>query len=202
MRLFRRREDPGTLLIVGLGNHERRYQHNRHNVGFMVVDHLAQTWGETIGKKQSRSLISTCKFGDARIILAKPQTYMNESGRAIQALLSYYKLRPHQMLVIFDDLDLPLGTIRMRPAGGTGGHRGMRSIQNGIKTQEYPRMRVGIGRPPGRMDPADYVLEDFKADELDVLATTLDRSVACLIRYLENGIDDAMNECNTPTQTP
>ena len=202
MKIFNRRKDETTNLIIGLGNHGNRYENNRHNIGFMVVDLLAEQWGETITKKQARSVLTSHRIGGSKIILAKPQTYMNESGRAVQALLNYYKITPDRMIVIFDDLDLPLGTIRMRPFGGTGGHRGMRSIQKLIHTQDYPRMRVGIGRPPGRMDPAAYVLQDFTQDEYEALQSTLSRSVDCLTHFLEHGLEEAMNSCNPSTQAP
>lgn len=202
MKLFRRKEPQSKCLVIGLGNHGARYKNNRHNIGFMIVDQLAVSWGLSIAKKQSRAKVVTHKVFDSQVILAKPQTFMNESGRAVQALLSYYKITPVQMIVLFDDLDLPLGTIRMRPFGGTGGHRGMRSIQNAIQSQDYPRMRVGIGRPSGRMDPAAYVLQDFSHNERDLVETTIDRAVDCLQRYLEHGIEDAMNMCNTSVEIP
>jgi PTH1 family peptidyl-tRNA hydrolase len=202
MKLFNRRKDETNNLIIGLGNHGNRYKNNRHNIGFMVVDLLAEQWGETITKKQARSVLTSHRISGSQVILAKPQTYMNESGRAVQALIDYYKVTPERMIVIFDDLDLPLGTLRIRPFGGTGGHRGMRSIQNKIHTQEYPRMRVGISRPPGRMDPAEYVLQDFKQDELENLQGTLNRAVGCLIHFLEHGLEEAMNSCNSPAQVP
>jgi PTH1 family peptidyl-tRNA hydrolase len=202
MKLFNRRKDETKNLIIGLGNHGNRYKNNRHNIGFMVVDLLAEQWGETITKKQARSVLTSHRISGSQVILAKPQTYMNESGRAVKALIDYYKVTPERMIVIFDDLDLPLGTLRIRPFGGTGGHRGMRSIQNKIHTQEYPRMRVGISRPPGRMDPAEYVLQDFKQDELENLQGTLNRAVGCLIHFLEHGLEEAMKSCNSPAQVP
>jgi PTH1 family peptidyl-tRNA hydrolase len=202
MKLFNRRKDETKNLIIGLGNHGNRYKNNRHNIGFMVVDLLAEQWGETITKKQARSVLTSHRISGSQVILAKPQTYMNESGRAVQALIDYYKVTPERMIVIFDDLDLPLGTLRIRPFGGTGGHRGMRSIQNKIHTQEYPRMRVGISRPPGRMDPAEYVLQDFEQDELENLQGTLNRAVGCLIHFLEHGLEEAMKSCNSPAQVP
>ena len=168
----------------------------------MIVDQLANALGISIAKKQTRSLLAIHKQDSARIILAKPQTFMNESGRAVQSILSHFKISPERMMVIFDDLDLPLGTIRIRPSGGTGGHNGMRSIQAKINTQEYPRMRVGIGRPPGRMDPADYVLQDFSDEQLELLELTTKRAVECLVSYLEDGIEEAMTNCNAAIQLP
>jgi PTH1 family peptidyl-tRNA hydrolase len=200
MKLFSRRDGKPTHLILGLGNHGHAYRNNRHNIGFMVVDHLAKTWGETILKAQARSLTLIHHADDARVLLAKPQTFMNESGRAVEALLRYYKIPPERMLVIYDELDLPLGSIRVRPFGGTGGHRGMRSIQNTIRSQDFPRMRIGIDRPPGRMDPADYVLQDFNPEERETVLDTIERAVECLKVYLNQGIDQAMNSCNTPPE--
>jgi PTH1 family peptidyl-tRNA hydrolase len=168
----------------------------------MIVDRLAEHWGIAITKKQARSALISHKINRSQVILAKPETYMNESGRAVQALLNYYKVTPDQMIVVFDDLDLPLGTIRMRPFGGTSGHKGMRSIQTKIHTQDYPRMRVGIGRPPGKMDPAIYVLQDFEQAEVETLNLTLDRAVDCLVNFLNHGLEDAMNSCNKPQPTP
>jgi PTH1 family peptidyl-tRNA hydrolase len=196
MKLFSRRDDKPTHLLVGLGNHGQAYRNNRHNIGFMVVDHLAKTWGETISKAQARSLTLVYHTHDARVLLAKPQTYMNESGRAVEALLRYYKIPSERMFVVYDELDLPLGSIRVRPFGGTGGHRGMRSIQNTIHSQDFPRMRIGIDRPPGRMDPADYVLQDFNPEERQIVQDTIERAVECLKVYLNQGIEQAMNSCN------
>lgn len=196
MKFFKRRDPKPTYLLIGLGNPGNKYRNHRHNIGFMVVDHLAKQWGGTITKGQAKSLTMTHHLDDARIILAKPQKFMNESGRSVAALLKFYKIPLERILVIYDELDLPLGTLRMRPSGGTGGHRGMRSIQNEIQSQAYPRMRVGIDRPPGRMDPAHYVLQDFGQDELQIIDIILDRSVTCLQHFLDQGIEDAMNTCN------
>jgi PTH1 family peptidyl-tRNA hydrolase len=202
MKLFSRRDDKPTHLIVGLGNHGLAYKNNRHNIGYMVVDHLAELWGESITKAQARSLTLVHHVDEVKVILAKPQTYMNESGRAVDSLLRYYKIPSKRMLVVYDELDLPLGSIRMRPSGGTGGHRGMRSIQNVIRSQDFPRMRIGIDRPPGRMDPADYVLQDFNAEEHETVMDTIERAVMCLKVYLDQGIEQAMNSCNIPPEAP
>jgi PTH1 family peptidyl-tRNA hydrolase len=197
MKLFSRREEKTTYLIVGLGNHGLAYKNNRHNIGYMTVDHLAKTWGETISKTKARSLTLIHQIDGTRVILAKPQTFMNDSGRAVEELLRYYKIPLEHMLVVYDELDLPLGSIRLRPFGGTGGHRGMRSIQNTIRSQEFPRMRIGIDRPPGRMDPADYVLQDFSPEEQETVLDAIERAVECLKVYLRQGIEEAMNSCNT-----
>ena len=200
MKLFQRREEKPAYLMIGLGNPGNKYRNNRHNIGFMIVDHLAERWRGSITKGQAKSLTMIHHLHDSRVILAKPQKFMNESGRSVAALLKFYKIPLERLIVIYDELDLPLGTIRMRPEGGTGGHRGMLSIQNEIHSQAYARMRVGIDRPPGRMDPAHYVLQDFGPDELPIIEIILDRSVKCLQYFIDQGIDQAMNTCNNLPQ--
>jgi PTH1 family peptidyl-tRNA hydrolase len=187
---------------MGLGNPGQEYKNHRHNIGNRIVDHLAHTWGTEIKNKKARSLILEHEFEGSSIILAKPRTFMNESGRAAQALLSSFQIPVAKLLVVYDELDLPLGTIRMRPYGGTGGHRGMRSIQQAIGSQEFPRMRVGIGRPPGKMDPADYVLQDFTEVERQLLDSICKQAIDCLQVFLLKGIDDAMNQCNQSIEAP
>jgi PTH1 family peptidyl-tRNA hydrolase len=127
------------------------------------------------------------------IILAKPRTFMNRSGYAVAALARFYRVPLRRVLVVYDDLDLPLGTTRMRPFGGSGGHRGMRSIINQLGGRDFPRLRIGIGRPPGRMDPADYVLQDFSVDERALAEKALDQAVAAIETWLSDGIDEAMS---------
>jgi len=131
-----------------------------------------------------------------RLILAKPQTYMNHSGQAVGSLARFYKIPLDQLLVVHDDLDLPLGTLRMRPFGGTGGQRGMESIVARLGTRDFPRLRVGIGRPPGRMDPADYVLHNFDSDQQDLLPEVLGRAVNAIRMFILQDIETAMNEFN------
>ncbi len=194
--IFRRREKHWSL-IAGLGNPGRAYRHNRHNVGFMCIDQLAEDWSITLSKSQSKAIVATAQKQEEDIILAKPQTFMNNVGQSIGALSRFYKVDPPRLLVIYDDLDLPTGEIRMRPFGGAGGHRGMRSIIQRLGTSEFPRLRIGIGRPPGRMDPADYVLQDFAPDEKVLIDIALRHSQDCISRFLEEGIDAAMTYCNS-----
>jgi PTH1 family peptidyl-tRNA hydrolase len=123
----------------------------------------------TFSRTEHDALTAHGTIADERVILAKPQTFMNESGKAVQALTGYYKIPPERLLVIYDDLDLPLGTVRFRQEGSSGGHRGVQSIINRLSTRQFPRLRLGIGRPPGRMDPAAYVLQDFSEDEEPVM---------------------------------
>lgn len=194
--IFRRREKKWYLL-AGLGNPGRSYRENRHNVGFMCIDFLADHWSLSLSKSQSKAIISSGQVHEQDIILAKPQTYMNNVGQSIAALARFYKVEPARLLVVYDDLDLPTGQLRMRPFGGSGGHRGMRSIVERMGTSEFPRLRIGIGRPPGRMDPADYVLQDFHPDEQVSIEIALRQAEDCVTRFLVEGIDSAMTLCNT-----
>lgn len=184
------------FLIVGLGNPGPNFRHNRHNVGFMVVDALAAALGITIQRIELRALVGKGSLGGARVILAKPQTYMNNSGLSVGPLTRFYKIPLEQMLVVHDDLDLPFGTLRLRSFGGTGGQRGMESIVERLGTRAFPRLRVGIGRPPGRMDPADYVLHDFDPQQQDFLPEVLRTAVDAIHRFVLDGIEIAMNEFN------
>ena len=183
-------------MIVGLGNPGPRYAQNRHNVGFQIVDELAAQHGLSFDKRQFKALIASGRIDGQRVLLVKPQTYMNLSGEAVQPLVSYYKIELENLMVIFDDMDLPVGVIRLRPFGGAGGHNGMKSIINRLGSNRFPRLRVGIGRPPGRMDPAAYVLQDFSADEESLMAPVRDRAVQALETWLTSGIDAAMNAFN------
>jgi PTH1 family peptidyl-tRNA hydrolase len=147
-------------------------------------------------KRQSRARVALGVIGGMRVILAKPRTFMNESGRAVVPLARFYKVSSELLMVVYDDLDLPLGAVRLRPGGGSGGHKGMRSIIEHLGTQDFPRLRIGIGRPPGRMDPADYVLQDFSMEEEPLLEETLDLAVAAIELWTEEGIEAAMNQYN------
>jgi PTH1 family peptidyl-tRNA hydrolase len=183
-------------LIAGLGNPGPKYAANRHNVGFRCVERLGIALGLTLDKDQKQARVALGDFDGRRVVLAKPQTFMNESGRAVAALTRFYKVRLDCLLVVYDDLDLPLGSVRLRPEGGSGGHKGMRSIIEHLGTQEFSRLRIGIGRPPGRMDPAAYVLQDFSADEGPLLEETLERAVAAIETWLHQGVEVAMDQYN------
>ncbi len=183
-------------MIVGLGNPGPRYERNRHNVGFQVVDALAAGHGLTFDKRQFKALLAQGTIQGRRVLLVKPQTYMNLSGEAVQPLAHYYKVELSHLMVVFDDMDLPLGTLRLRPFGGAGGHKGMKSIIARLGSQRFPRLRIGIGRPPGRMDPAAYVLQDFTAEEEAIMAQVRERAVQALETWLDRGLDAAMNAFN------
>ena len=186
-----------AALIVGLGNPGREYADNRHSIGYRIVDRLAAAHEWRFSKKQNDALIALGALDVTRVIIAKPQTFMNLSGRAVQPLAKFYKVPLDRILVIFDDLDLPFGTIRLREKGGAGGHNGMKSIIERLGRGDFPRLRVGIGRPPGRMEPAAFVLRDFDADEAAALDDILDRAVSVIEAFIRSGIRVAMNQFNS-----
>lgn len=190
--------DNTPYLIVGLGNPGPKYHNNRHNVGFMIADALGDRANIPIRRFEFRALIGKGDFADERLILAKPQTYMNNSGQAVSALVNFYKIPTEKILVIHDDLDLPFGTLRMRPKGGAGGQRGVGSIIAKLNTIDFARLRVGIGRPLGRMDPSDYVLHDFDPPEEEMLPEILDTAVKAIRLFIKEDIEQAMNKFNGP----
>lgn len=185
-----------VYLVAGLGNPGREYQSNRHNIGFLLANRLAERLGVAFSRLQSNALVTKADYRGQRLILAKPQTYMNLSGQAVSALVRFYKLPLENVIIAYDDVDLPLGTLRMRPSGGSGGHKGMQSIIGSLGTQDFPRLRVGIGRPPGRMDAADYVLQDFSKEEKEILPEVLDRAVKATLMFITEGVETAMNQYN------
>lgn len=183
-------------LIVGLGNPGKEYAETRHNVGFRVVDELARRHGLSFGRKERKAVIATGEILGKKVVLAKPQTYMNLSGEAVRALVDFYKVELPRMLVISDDLDIPLGTIRLRKAGGAGGQGGMKNIIQHLGTQEFNRLRFGIGRPPGKMDPKDYVLQAFRGDDAILASEVVDRAANAVETWLTEGIEIAMTRHN------
>jgi PTH1 family peptidyl-tRNA hydrolase len=185
-----------TFLLIGLGNPGREYRDTRHNVGFMLIDRLYVRLDARGMKVQSKAIVTTTSYQDRKLVLAKPQTYMNLSGHSAQGLLNFYKVPIENMLVAHDDLDLPFGTIRIRPKGGPGGQRGMASTIEQLGTNDFPRLRIGIGRPPGRMDPAAYVLQNFSREDVKVLSELLDRAADAALEFVVNGVNAAMNKYN------
>jgi len=186
----------GPFLIAGLGNPGRKYEHNRHNVGFMLLNRLATKLGESFTQVESKALVAKATYQGERVILIKPQTFMNGSGSAVSSLVHFYKVPMENMLVAYDDVDLPLGILRLRPMGGSAGQKGMQSIIERLGTEAFPRLRIGTGRPPGRMEAADYVLQDFPANDADLLAETLDRAVEAVLTFIQDGLEHAMNSYN------
>ena len=185
-------------LIVGLGNPGREYAAHRHNVGFQVVDALAHSYKLAFSGRQGLARIARGEIGGQPVILAKPQTFMNLSGKSVGRLSRTLDVPPERILVIYDDLDLPLGRLRLRAEGSSGGHKGIRSIIDVLGTQAFPRLRVGIDRPPGRMDPVDYVLRPFDRDQKPFLADAVGRAAAAVECWLAEGIVAAMDRFNRP----
>ncbi len=184
------------FLIVGLGNPGARYEKTRHNVGFRCLDALAQRHGLSFAKHEHKAQVASGTILGKRVLLAKPQTFMNASGESVGALASFYKVPHERILVVCDDMDIPLGTLRLRKAGSSGGQRGMASILQRLGTQAINRVRFGIGRPPGQMKPADYVLTTFKGDEEILVLELIDRTVRAVETWLTEGIEMAMNRFN------
>lgn len=186
----------GPFIIVGLGNPGKRFEQNRHNVGFMLLNRLSNKLGENFGQVRSKALVAMSIYQGERVILVKPQTYMNNSGAPVSSLVRFYKVPLENLLIAYDDVDLPVGTIRIRPSGGSAGQKGMQSIIERLGTEEFPRLRIGTGRPPGKKEAADYVLEDFPPDEADLLNETLDWAVNAVLTFIQDGLDKAMNLFN------
>jgi PTH1 family peptidyl-tRNA hydrolase len=186
----------GPFLIAGLGNPGRNFEHNRHNVGFMLLNHIAVRLGENFSRVESKALVAKSSYLGERVILIKPQSFMNNSGAPISSLVRFYRVSLDNLLVAYDDVDLPLGTLRLRPSGGSAGQKGMQSIIERLGTEEIPRLRIGTGRPPGRMEAADYVLQDFPANEMDLLKETLERAVEAVLTFMQYGVEPAMNAYN------
>jgi PTH1 family peptidyl-tRNA hydrolase len=189
-------ERQGPFLVAGLGNPGRKFEHNRHNVGFMLLNRLALEFEQTFGQVESKALVSKAYYLGKRVILIKPQTYMNNSGMPVSSLVHFYKVPLENLMVAYDDVDLPFGTLRLRPMGGSAGQKGMQSIIERLGTEDFPRLRIGTGRPPGKREAADYVLQNFPADEADLLSETLDRAVKAVLTFLEFGLEHAMNQYN------
>lgn len=180
-------------MIVGLGNPGRAYAHTRHNVGFDILDILAKHRTVRILSRQCRALLGGFELCGEQILLAKPQTFMNESGQAVGALARKYNLGPDDILIIYDDLDLPLGKIRIRKRGSSGGHKGMKSIIAHLHSEDFHRMRIGIGRSG---EAIDHVLSRFNRKERQIMDVTLTQAADALDTILEEGIDAAMNLYN------
>jgi len=188
-----------TYLIVGLGNPGREYHMNRHNIGFMLIDRLSIRLNARMRRMQSKALVGSVTYKESKIILAKPQTFMNLSGQAVQGLVRFYKIPLENLIIAHDDLDLPFDTLRIRPGGGAGGQKGIKSTIQHLGTQDFPRLRLGIGRPPGRMDAAAYVLQDFAKGDEQILSETLDRAADAVLTFIDFGLDKAMNQFNGQT---
>ncbi|MDO8964962.1 MAG: aminoacyl-tRNA hydrolase [Coriobacteriia bacterium] len=184
-----------TRLVIGLGNPGPEYEHTRHNAGFLVVDLLAGTLGASYWKDEAGAKTARVRMGEDELILAKPQAFMNVSGKSVKRLADAYGVPADEVIVVHDDLDLPEGVVRAKRGGGHGGHNGLRSLHEAFG-DAYLRVRVGIGRPPGRMDPADYVLEPLRGEKLARFEESIPSGVQCLVDVVGSGIDAAMREYN------
>ncbi len=182
--------------VIGLGNPGERYRRTRHNVGFMVVDELAKSLRARRFFEKYLSHIYKVRVGGREVFLVKPQTFMNNSGSAVDNLIHELNLSPQEILVIYDDLDLPLGTIRLRLRGSSGGHRGMESIISTLGTENFPRLRIGIGRPANKRQVVDYVLSPFKKEEEEILYRVIKRAKDCVLRSIELSVEESMELCN------
>lgn len=185
-----------TWLIVGLGNPGAQYQGNRHNVGQMVLDELAGRVGAGFKTHKARAQVVEGRLGigGPRVVLAKPMSYMNVSGGPVSALASFYGITPDHVVAVHDEIDIPFNTVRLKTGGGEGGHNGLRDISKALGTKDYLRVRVGVGRPPGRMDTADYVLRDFGTAELKELPFLLDEAADAVELLLREGLTSAQQK--------
>jgi len=183
------------LLVVGLGNPGPQYAKTRHNVGFMVADLLAARMGAVFKvHKKSGAEIVTGRIAHKPVLLAKPRTYMNESGRQVGPLAKFYSVSPADVIVIHDELDIDFGQIRLKLGGGEGGHNGLRSVASALGTKDFQRLRIGIGRPPGRKDPAAFVLENFSAAERPEVPTLCEMAADACELLIESGLEPAQNQ--------
>lgn len=187
-------------LIVGLGNPGGKYSRTRHNVGFTSVDALAARHGHSPWRRLFRAQIAEGTIAGKRVVLAKPQTFMNLSGEAVRSIAGWFKVGAKDILVIYDDMDLPLGSIRIRERGSAGGHRGMQSITQWLRTQEFPRLRIGIARPQAE-GAVDFVLSTFAPEERPIIHAAISRSVEAVETILAEGIVAAMNRYNAPPRS-
>ena len=184
------------FLIVGLGNPGRQYEHTRHNAGFDVMDALAEKYNISISESGHKALFGKGMIGGQKVILAKPQTFMNLSGVCVAGLADYYSLDISDVLIIYDDVSLDIGKIRIRPNGSAGGHNGIKNLINELGTQEFQRIRVGVGKKPMHYDLADWVLGHFKKDEREIMDKSVGLAAEAVESILDRGIGFAMNMYN------
>lgn len=188
---------PVEWLIVGLGNPGAKYIDTRHNAGWHLLDTITRDQPEIrFNENRNKGLIARGELAGVKVALVKPQTYMNLSGEAVGPIARFYKVPPERILVAFDDVDLPTATLRIRPKGGAGGHKGMRSLIQHLGTEDFPRLRLGIGRPAGQMPVEAYVLQKFKPDEWQAMLELYQRGVEAIKVMLTDGLDKAMNQFN------
>jgi len=196
VRLFKRTSEAGDrTIVVGLGNPGERYARTRHNAGAMVLHELLERSGAKLKSHKSGCMIAEVTVADERVVLARPMSYMNESGRPLRELARWYKVDPERIIVVHDEIDLPFGEIRVKSGGGTAGHNGLGSIVNHLSTKDFTRVRVGVGRPRGQ--GVDHVLGEFSGAQRKELPDLTSRAADAVERILEVGLERAMNEVNT-----
>lgn len=181
-----------SALVIGLGNPGEEYEHTRHNVGQMVIDELARRGSATLSvHKKTRTRAATARLAGDVVVLGVPMSYMNVSGGPVSALAKYHSVDPTSVIVVHDELDIPFGALRLKRGGGAGGHNGLKDVAKALGTPDYLRVRVGIGRPPGRMDPATYVLKPFSAAERKELPLLIDDAADAVEALLADGLETA-----------
>ncbi len=185
-----------TRMIVGLGNPGSEYERTRHNAGFLAVDLLGDNLRATYWKDQASAKVAVVRFDDGDLVLAKPQTFMNVSGGSVKRLVELYDIDVAELIIIHDDIDLPAGDVRVKRGGGHGGHNGLRSLHEKLVSDAYLRVRVGVGRPPGRMDSADYVLQPLKGDAWEDFEASIPSAAQAALSILESGIELTMQDYN------
>lgn len=183
-------------LIVGLGNPGKPYENTKHNIGFNVIDALAKEWGADLNQVKFKGQYATVHRPEGKVMLLKPLTYMNLSGECVGPMMDYFDIAVEDLIVIYDDLDLETGKLRLRQKGSAGGHNGIKSLIQHVGTQEFNRIRVGVNRPPAGMKVADYVLSKFTKDEQPIVAQATDKCVAALESYLREPFLEVMNKYN------
>ena len=190
------------IVIAGLGNPGTKYASTRHNVGFDVMDALANKFGIKLNKIKFKGLVGEGTWAGKKIVLIKPSTYMNLSGESIRPLMEFYKLKPEELFVVVDDVDIEFGTIRLKKKGSAGTHNGLKSIIFHLETEEFPRLKIGIGQKPEHYDLADFVLSKFSKSERQIIDKAIIKAADAVDEFIVNGIDSAMNKYNikTPAQ--
>lgn len=184
------------FLVVGLGNPEKKYINTRHNLGFMVIEKLSEICNLSLSKVAHKSVFGKGKVFNEDVILAQPQTFMNLSGQSVAAIMKYYKIPIENILIIHDDLDLPFGALKFRRSGGSGGHNGLNSIIEHLDSNEFKRLKIGIGKPAGKQDPAVYVLKPFTKIQQEEIPFILSSAADAVIKYIKDDLTEAMNEYN------
>ena len=189
-------EGCGVKVVVGLGNPGPKYEQTRHNIGFLVIEELATRLGAGKARRRFDAQLAEGKLGDEKVLLAAPQTYMNESGRSVRQIVDFYALPLSDVLLVCDDFNLDLARLRMRSGGSAGGQKGLADTIRHLGTEEFPRLRIGIGRPPEQMDAADFVLSRFKKGEIKSIESAVVRAAEGVEIWIRSGLDRAMNQVN------